>query len=756
MSLKKTILVLCCLALLAGCRGAPQQPTTTEPPDVQAGASPTPTLLAPVVRTTRIPEPGPTAWAFLEAWEQGDYAAMYALLDEASRAGVSEEAFTEQVEGLGRQALVTRLEFEPDSEELPPGATRVGYRTRLHTSQMGVIEDENWMELVFEGGAWRVRWEPGLFLSHLRGGNSLRLSWEGLKGQRGGIYARDGAPLAGPAQVAAVGLWLGYLDESQLGGLYRTLGLLFGRRAESIQAQVEAAVELGDDYLAVGEITLEKLERLAPRLAEYAGVQVSPYSGRYYYDSLAPHLTGYVGSIHSETLEDFLLEGYSGDELTGQYGLEAWGERILDGQRAGSLSVVDGQGQVVVELARVEGAAPQEIHTTLDTDLQAAAQAALEGFRGAAVVLERDTGRVLALVSTPGFDPNAFAPANFNAFDLLSTTLSNPAQPLYNRAAEGQYPLGSVFKIITMAAALEQGGYTPGSEYQCNYTFDELPGLTLYDWTWEHFQQDEETQPSGLLTLSGGLIRSCNPYFWHIGLDLFRRGLDKAISDMARAFGLGSSTGLEELADKPGVIPDPGSEVDAVNLAIGQGNMQVTPLQVARFVAAVGNGGTLYRPQVIENIATPEGEVSFRFEPQAQGELPLQPENLQAIQEAMRGVVASRQPRGTAFHIFNGLQIPVAGKTGTATAGAGVLPHAWFAGYTDANDREKPDIAIAVIVENVGEGSDYAAPIFRRLVEVYFLGQPGRQLPWERPGGSSGSGETPPESGPPPMINRDP
>ena len=754
MSLNKLILALCCLALLAGCRGAPAPAVTQVSPE-EALASPEPTLHDPAVRTTRLPEPGPAAAAFLEAWEKADYEAMYARLDAASRAQLSAEAFAEQASGLTRQALITALEFELDPQEAPGGSRRVAYRTVLHTAQMGEIEDENWMELVLEEGAWRVRWEPGLLLSHLRGGNSLRLAWDGLDGARGAIYARDGEPLAAPAQAAAVGLWLGALDQSQSGGLYRTLGLLFGKRAESIQARVEAALEVGDDYLAVGETTLEKLDRLAPGLSGYSGVQISPYSGRFYHDSLAPHLTGYVGSIHSESLERYLLEGYSQDELTGQYGLEAWGERILDGQRAGRLSVVDPQGQTVVELARVEGAAPQEIHTTIDRELQAAAQSALEGFRGAAVVLERDTGRVLALVSTPGFDPNAFAPANFNAYDLLNGILSDPAQPLYNRAAEGQYPLGSVFKIITMAAALELGGYTPASEYQCNYTFDELPGLTLYDWTWEHFQEDEETQPSGLLTLSGGLVRSCNPYFWHIGLDLFRRGLDRAVSDMARSFGLGTSTGLEELADKPGTIPDPGSEVDAVNLAIGQGNMQVTPLQVARFAAAVGNGGALYRPQVIERIAAPGGETSFQFEPQAQGELPLQPEALQAVQEAMRGVVAGREPRGTAFHIFNGLQIPVAGKTGTATAGA-VLPHAWFAGYTFAGDPERPDIAIAVILENVGEGSDFAAPVFRRLVEVYFLGQPGKLLPWERTGSGGGSGEAPPGGGAPPMIDRDP
>jgi penicillin-binding protein 2 len=144
---------------------------------------------------------------------------------------------------------------------------------------------------------------------------------------------------------------------------------------------------------------------------------------------------------------------------------------------------------------------------------------------------------------------------------------------------------------------------------------------------------------------------------------------------MARSFGLGSSTGLEELADQPGNVPDPTNEVEALNLAIGQGNLQVTPLQVASFAAAVGNGGTLFRPQVIEKIAPSGGEPSFEFEPESRGNLPLKPETLLALQEAMRGVVASKTPRGTAYHVFNGLQVPLAGKTGTATTG--VEPHAW-------------------------------------------------------------------------------
>ena len=163
-------------------------------------------------------------------------------------------------------------------------------------------------------------------------------------------------------------------------------------------------------------------------------------------------------------------------------------------------------------------------------------------------------------------------------------------------------------------------------------------------------------------------MRSCNPLFWHIGLDLYNVGLTTAISDMSRKFGLGSKTGIEGIDEEAGKVPDPGSQVDAINLAIGQGDLQVTPLQVARFVAALGNGGTLYRPQVIEKIVSRTGEVSLNFKKEAQGTLPLKPENLLFIQEAMKGVVTSQKPLGTGFLPMRGLDIPVAAKTGTATS----------------------------------------------------------------------------------------
>jgi penicillin-binding protein 2 len=194
---------------------------------------------------------------------------------------------------------------------------------------------------------------------------------------------------------------------------------------------------------------------------------------------------------------------------------------------------------------------------------------------------------------------------------------------------------------------------------------------------------------------------------------------------MARAFGLGEPTGIEQITEATGQINVPETAVDATNQAVGQGDVLVTPLQVATFIAAVGNGGTLYRPQIVEKIQPIEGNPVSVFKPEARGTLPLRAENLKILQDALWMVV--HDPLGTAHssrRSLGALQIPVAGKTGTAESGSG-RPHAWFAGYTlAAEDTGLPDIAIAVIVENIGEGSEFAAPVFRRVVDVYYNGTP--------------------------------
>jgi penicillin-binding protein 2 len=223
-------------------------------------------------------------------------------------------------------------------------------------------------------------------------------------------------------------------------------------------------------------------------------------------------------------------------------------------------------------------------------------------------------------------------------------------------------------------------------------------------------------------------MRSCDPWFYHIGYTLYNTGQTSAITDMAKGFGLGQLTNIEQVEEEPGLIPVPTDGLNATSLAIGQGNMLVTPLQVADFIAAIANGGTLYRPQLVESIQPVAGDPTQVFRPEARGTLPIKQETLQAIQEGMRAVAQNK--RGTAYARLGTFAIPTAGKTGTAESGA-ADPQAWFAGYSLADNPDKPDIAVVVIVEKQGEGSVWALPIFKRVMEIYFFGSPQSVYPWE-------------------------
>jgi penicillin-binding protein 2 len=505
---------------------------------------------------------------------------------------------------------------------------------------------------------------------------------------------------------------------------------------ESIQALYEPIRDT-DFRVNLGEVPLDSFQAVQDTLAAVGGVQWSTYDTRLYFEGgLAPHSVGYISWIQQEQLQDYEALGYRGDEYVGQIGLESWFEPELRGRPGGTLYTTDPLGRPQQPIASQESEPPYAVYTTLDRDLQRYAQQAIQdsSLTGAVVVLERDTGAVLALASSPGFDPNLFDTDNPNSASGLGELFQTANNPLLNRATLGAYPTGSVFKMITMAAALESGFYSPDTVYNCGLEFTELTGVTLYDWRFE-----VELPAAGEITLTQGLERSCNPYFFHIGLDLFNRGLETAISDMARGFGLGEPTGIE-IGEASGLLPDPENKLalygepwnrtDSVMLAIGQSYLQATPLQVARFVAAIGNGGTLYRPQLVSSIQNAEGEVLSEFSPVVQGTLPVSAENLAAIQQAMVGVI--RDPRATAYRPFLGIpDINIAGKTGTAETGDLSDTHAWFAGYTFEERSDRPDIAVVVVLEYQGQGSEWAAPVFKRVIEAYFKGGPISRYPWE-------------------------
>jgi penicillin-binding protein 2 len=723
MKLYRLLSLTIALAFLAGCGG--QNGTT--------GGSPTSTssLPTPVVHVTSAPDPQSAIRAFLDAWQKDDYAGMYPLLSQNSQAATTQDAFVLRYRNAMDSLTLKELSYEVFPTNPSPQTAQVAFRVTYKTRIAGDLVRDMVANLVLENGQWRIDWNDGLVLPELKDGATLSLDYQ--LPERGIIYDRNNEPLVTQTDIMALGVipvQLGDGEAAMLGELSR----MTGQTINSITALYDDKRNT-DWYVPVGEAPLAEVNKRFSLLSSLGGLVMTQYNSRFYFGGgIAPQTVGYVSPVPKEQLDQYIRQGYSPAARVGQSGIERWGENLLAGKTGGTLYLIGKDGKVISTLGKSEAQPASSIYLTLDQNLQIWSQRALVGFRGSIVVLERDTGRVLAMVSSPGFDQNLFDPNNANSGYALGNLINDPDNPMYNRAVQGQYPLGSVFKVITFSAALESGTYTPDTIYQCGYEFNELPDRTLYDWTWEHVQREMAagkeppyTQPSGKLTLIGGLMRSCNPYFYHIGVDLYNQGRVTAIADMARGFGLGSKTGLGQLEESAGTIVNPPGLIDATNQAIGQGDVLVTPLQVADFMAAIGNGGTLYRPQLVEKTVDGNGVETAVFKPESRGVLPVKPETLASLREAMHEVI--KNPRGTAYYRFTNLEIPVFGKTGTAqTTGTS---HAWFAGYTDMNNPDKPDIAIAVIAENAGEGSEYAAPIFKRVVETYFFGQPRSPYWWE-------------------------
>ncbi len=700
---------------VAGGEGLPPilgGPTNTPLPTAQAHITPAPDENAAITK-------------YLEALKQDDFETMYSLLSQSSRDSVTLEDFSKRWNDALNAMSAAEIEYAINSAQIGPRDAEVGYSITYKTVLAGDIQRNILVRMKNENNEWKIIWDEAQILPELAGGNQLVMEYD--IPARGDIYDKNGQPIVTQADAFAFGINTGEINLDMQGALTTELGLLCGLDPLDIQDQIDAS---GPGwYLPMCEGTREEAQRLLS--INPGGLVVAEYNSRYYFDTgLAPQAVGFTQFISPEQLNEYRRLGYNGSEKIGQSGIEKWAEDYLAGQHGGTLRVTSPDGQIISTLGQSDPQPADSIYLTLDRNMQANAQSALEFFRGAIVVMEVDTGRVIAMASSPDFDPNAFDPVN----EANYGNISDIDEPLINRATQGQYPLGSVFKIITFSAALESGLYLKDTPYDCQYDFTELQDRVLHDWTWSHCQDAiaagetcnaSSEIPSGLLTLQEGLMRSCNPYFWHIGLDLFKnwdRGGD--IAKMARAFGLAARTGIDQIEEASGQILDPASELDAVNQAIGQGDVQVTPLQVATFMAAIANGGTLYRPQIVESIQPVDGDPVLTFKPEARGTLLLRQENLDILREAL--LMVTQNKRGTATFNLRGLQFDVAGKTGTAESGNG-KSHAWFAGYTlNEENTGLPDIAIAVIVENIGEGSEYAVPLFRAMVETYYYGSPQR------------------------------
>lgn len=431
-------------------------------------------------------------------------------------------------------------------------------------------------------------------------------------------------------------------------------------------------------------------------------IEVEPVR-HYLFGAMGAHALGHLGEISPPELASPDWHGYRMGDLIGKAGVERVYDRVLRGHEGRQRVEVDARGRPLRVLGREASRPGRSIVLTIDLDIQRTAEAALGDRTGAVVVLDPRNGEILALASHPAFDPNAFV-AGITARGWARLT-GDRALPLLNRAAEGAYEPGSVFKIVTAAAALTRGTATRATRIHCPGVF-RLGGWRFTD-----------LRAHGTVDFVTGVAQSCNVFFWTLG---YRTG-GEAMSQMARALGLGERTGIDLPSESAGLIPsaawkqrtlgEPWYPGDNINMAIGQGWVNTTPLQIARMAAAVGNGGTLVRPHLVREIIDPETGQTERVRVAPMGSVHLPAAALATLRDGLEAVVL----RGTGRRVaLPGLAI--AGKTGSAENPRG-KPHAWFTAYAPA---DAPRVAVAVLVEHGWRGSVAAGPIAKAVLATAF------------------------------------
>ncbi len=686
-------------------------------------------------------DPGGYARAFYRAWEANDYVGMYSLLSPTSQARVSQADFVARYEDTMQTAGVQNVSIQPQAMVQNGPSAEFTVQVTLDTTIVGSIIRDYTVPLVYDDGRWGIEWREGLILPELDGGNRLVMETE--TPARAGIYDRNGLALAYQGKAVSLGVIPGEIVDEP--ALLAALSPVLEKSPEAIQALYANAQP--DWYVPVGDVAEEVMQQHVLELQPFIGQGLATPEARptrlYTAEGVAPHIVGYTGYIPAEEIEAYQAQGYLGDELVGRTGIEAWGESYLRGQQGGHLYVVGPNNEFVTTLAERAPEQARSIYTTIDRDFQAAVEQALAeaietyptAQNGAIVVMDVNTGAIRAMASYPTYSPDIFDAVRPNASAELTAVLNDPGQPLLNRAAQGAYPAGSIFKLITYTAGLNSGLFTADTLYSSTGVWTRLgESLTKTDWL---------DGGHGTIPLKQAIVVSCNSCFYEVGYQI--DGLDPMLfPETARAFGMGQETDIVGINESAGLIPDPDwkletigegwSTGDAVNMAIGQGYVQVTPLQIVRMMAAFANGGTIYRPTLIDRIGAAGSAPEEPLPAEVDGLIPLDEQQIAIVQQSLRDVASGSW--GTATHQFVNLAVPVAGKTGTAEAPPNDS-HAWFAGYApalpytaeDGTLINNPEIAVAVIVENAGEGSAVAAPIFRRVIELYY-DQPTTPFPW--------------------------
>jgi penicillin-binding protein 2 len=621
----------------------------------------------------------------------------------------------------------------------PQAAVRIAILGIVAVTIFGVLFFRLWALQVISGERY------------LAEANNNQVRTSRLPAPRGSILDRNGDVLVSNIPGTAVQLWPAAFHEATPARQDRTLrrlSLLLGVPYREIKRDV---AERGDDQLTpvtikegVGE---KRIDFLLEHQNDFPGVQINQSYQRHYDEGgIAAQVLGYVSEISKEQLAARKGDGYAPGDRIGQTGIEAAYDTYLRG--------LSGIGRVSVDaLGRVTGArqfqqlpeAGDNVRLTLDAGLQKTAEDALAyGIRlahedgkwaadgGALVAMDPNTGEILALASNPTFDPSIYT-GRVDRRDLKKLADPQANHPTLDRAVSGLYPPGSTFKPITALAGLQEGILSPDELIQCTGK-EVIDGQTFTNW------DPYADEPMNLTT---ALAASCDTYFYQVALRFYDRK-DSPLQKWARNMGFGRKTGVDIGPEERGLIPTPAwrrhyfkTEIDkiwtsgdSVQLAIGQGDVLVTPLQMTRFYAMLANGGKLVEPHIVKSVERPSTQgqppvVLRPYAPKPPRDVRLNPTALRVVQEGLYD--ATHANYGTASGIFGSFPVEIAGKTGTAEKFVrlpgyqGLQDQAWWCGY---GPYAKPKLAVCAMIENGGHGGVVAAPVALRVFEKFFKVDP--------------------------------
>ncbi|HET6449792.1 MAG TPA: penicillin-binding protein 2 [Spirochaetia bacterium] len=539
-----------------------------------------------------------------------------------------------------------------------------------------------------------------------------------LAAQRGEIFDRRADdPLVFNVDSFSVDLAPGEVPSSQLPALFDRLAAALDIPASDIAQKVPPRTWRQFQPIEIrGGITLRTISTIAENMEDFPGVSWHNKPIRSYVESgTLAHVIGYVGDITREELQVLYNKNYAPGTTLGKSGVEKQYDDVLRGRDGKRFRVVDVKEKGVTGAEdKIEPPTPgQSVVLTIDRRIQRLAEQALGPRNGSVVVLKPSTGEILALASYPTFDPNRFFATDGSAY--FSKLSVDPSSPFIDRAIQSAYPPGSTFKVIMTTGIVDDGTIPISQAVLCTGKI-EFGDRTFNCWL---------KTGHGYEDLFGGLAQSCDVYFWTMGN---RLGPDKILA-YARDFGVGSLTGIDLPGEATGLLPTPEWKEkvkhkpwvggDTLNISIGQGDVTLTPLQLADSVAMVVNEGKVYRPHILLRTVDPRtGQTIVDNKPQLLHESPISPQTFQTVQQAMRGVIT----KGTAAPVITTKAVEIAGKTGTAQVVAGVdirSWHSWFAAYGPYETPNPDDRVVVVVMVEASDNWEWWAP---KAANIIFQG----------------------------------